>query len=67
MRMDELKPYEEPSQDFSDTVRIDTIVRDTAHTRDQVIDSLNSRKYDDIMAFYLLLAMRTHEVRKKHS
>lgn len=54
---DELKPYEEPSQDFSDSQRIDTIVRDTTYSREQVLDSLTSRKYDDIMAFYLLLAV----------
>ena len=58
---DELKPYEEPKQDFSDNHRIETIVRDTTHTREQILDSLTSRKYDDIMAFYLLLAMRTNE------
>ena len=58
---DELKPYEEPSQDFSDSQRIDTIVRDTAYNREQVLDSLTSRKYDDIMAFYLLLAEPTSD------
>jgi MAP/microtubule affinity-regulating kinase len=58
---DELKPYEEPNPDFNDTLRIDTIIRDSAYTREQIIDSLTSRKYDDIMAFYLLLAMRTNE------
>lgn len=64
---DELKPYEEPSQDFTDTQRIDVIVRDTVHNREQIVDSLTSRKYDDIMAFYLLLAVRTNEVRKQFS
>jgi MAP/microtubule affinity-regulating kinase len=59
---DELKPYEEPSQDFNDNYRIEAIIRDSAHTREQILDSLTTRKYDDIMAFYLLLAMRTNEV-----
>lgn len=58
---DELKPYEEPNQDFTDTSRIDTIVRDSAYTREQILDSLTTRKYDDIMAFYLLLNIRTNE------
>ncbi|CAF2879593.1 unnamed protein product [Rotaria sp. Silwood2] len=56
---DELKPYEEPSQDFNDNYRIETILRDGSYTRDQIIDSLTSRKYDDMMAFYLLLGLRT--------
>jgi len=59
---DELKPYEEPSQDFNDNYRIEAIIRDSTYTRDQILDSLTTRKYDDIMAFYLLLAMRTNEV-----
>lgn len=59
---DELKPYEEPSQDFSDNLRIELILRDTTHKREQVLDSLTARKYDDIMAFYLLLGVRTNEV-----
>ncbi|CAF0992093.1 unnamed protein product [Adineta steineri] len=58
---DELKPYEEPSQDFSDNYRIESIIRDGAYSRDQILDSLTTRKYDDIMAYYLLLAMRTNE------
>ena len=59
---EELKPYEEPSQDFSDNCRVETIIRDSAYTREQIMDSLTSRKYDDIMAFYLLLGIRTDEV-----
>jgi MAP/microtubule affinity-regulating kinase len=61
---DDLKPYEEPNQDFSDISRIETIIRDSAYNREQIIDSLTSRKYDDIMAFYLLLAIRTIEVNR---
>lgn len=59
---DELKPYEEPVQDFNDNYRIETITRDGNYTREQVNESLNSRKYDDIMAHYLLLGLRTNEV-----
>ncbi len=60
---DELKPYEEPNQDFNDTARVDVIVRDTTHRREQILDSLATRKYDDIMAFYLLLGIRSNEVK----
>ncbi len=60
---DELKPYEEPNPDFSDNHRIDIITRDSNYNREQVLDSLTSRKYDDIMAFYLLLGVRTNEVK----
>jgi len=59
---DELKPYEEPNQDFNDNSRVDIIIRDTNYKREQVLDSLTSRKYDDIMAFYLLLGVRSNEV-----
>jgi len=58
---DELKPYEEPILDLNDNYRIETIIRDTNHTREQILDSLTSRKYDDIMAHYLLLAIRLTE------
>jgi len=61
---DELKPYEEPSQDFNDNYRIDIIIRDSIYNREQILDSLTSRKYDDIMAFYLLLGIRTNEVKR---
>jgi len=43
---------------------LETILRDGTYARDQVLDSLVSRKYDDIMAFYLLLGLRTTEVIK---
>ncbi|CAF4637817.1 unnamed protein product, partial [Rotaria magnacalcarata] len=29
--------------------------------REQVLESLTSRKYDDVMAYYLLLGIRTNE------
>ena len=81
---DELRPFEEPSQDFSDNFRIGTkrsarrrlcpnrtffshlenIIRDSTYAREQIVDSLSTRKYDDIMAFYLLLGLRKSEVRE---
>ena len=64
---DELKPYEEPNQDFNDNYRIDIIIHDSIYNREQIIDSLVSRKYDDIMAFYLLLGIRANEVKKRYT
>ena len=61
---DELKPYEEPNQDLNDSYRIDIIMRDSAYTWEQVRESLSTRKYDDIMAFYLLLGTRTNQVKQ---
>jgi MAP/microtubule affinity-regulating kinase len=81
---DELRPYEEPSQDFSDNYRIGTkrrarrrlcfhwtlfshlenMIRDSTYVREQIVESLSTRKYDDIMAFYLLLGLRKSEVRE---
>ncbi|CAM4913064.1 unnamed protein product [Rotaria socialis] len=58
---EELRPFEEPSPDFSDNYRIEAILRETNYSREQTLDSLTSRKYDDIMAFYLLLGLRTNE------
>jgi hypothetical protein len=43
-------------------VIVDTIVRDSSYAREQILDSLTTRKYDDIMAYYLLLGIRTIEV-----
>jgi MAP/microtubule affinity-regulating kinase len=83
---EELRPYEEPSQDFCDNYRIgifefiqkkskilfilfyflEAILRDANYTRDQILDSLTSRNYDDIMAFYLLLGLRTIEVKQNY-
>lgn len=76
---DELKPYEEPTQDFTDNYRIgmyfyneenfyfdlyfsESILRDGFYAREQVLESLTTRKYDDIMAFYLLLGLKQNEV-----
>jgi len=56
---DELKPYDEPVQDFNDNYRIEMILRDGTYTREQILESLSTRKYDDILAHYLLLGLRT--------
>jgi hypothetical protein len=41
---------------------LETILRDGSYPREQIIDSLSTRKYDDVMAFYLLLGLRPIEV-----
>ncbi|GFV94121.1 hypothetical protein TNCV_2957782 [Trichonephila clavipes] len=60
---DELKPYIEPEPDFSDTRRMgkQEILLSMGYTQDEINDSLRSKKYDDIMANYLLLGKRTTE------
>ncbi|XP_035230991.1 MAP/microtubule affinity-regulating kinase 3-like isoform X7 [Stegodyphus dumicola] len=60
---DELKPYVEPEPDFSDTRRMgkQEILVSMGYTQDEINDSLRSKKYDDIMANYLLLGKRTTE------
>lgn len=45
---------------------IEAILRDCAYTREQIVDSLTTRKYDDITAFYLLLGLRTNDVNLNH-
>lgn len=51
---DELKPYVEPEPDLNDPRRIEILVN-MSLTRDEIEESLKNRKYDDIMANYLLL------------
>jgi hypothetical protein len=41
---------------------VETILREGTYTREQILDALSSRKYEDIMAFYLLLGLRNIEV-----
>ncbi|XP_049526412.1 MAP/microtubule affinity-regulating kinase 3 isoform X14 [Dermacentor silvarum] len=57
---DELKPYLEPETDLGDSKRIE-ILMSMGYSRDEIEDSLRNRKYDDIMANYLLLGKRTTE------
>ncbi|XP_064484701.1 MAP/microtubule affinity-regulating kinase 3-like isoform X3 [Ornithodoros turicata] len=57
---DELKPYVEPETDFGDSKRIEVLMS-MGYSRDEIEDSLRNRKYDEIMANYLLLGKRTTE------
>ncbi|CAG2166801.1 unnamed protein product [Oppiella nova] len=57
---DELKPYIEPEADLAELRRID-ILSSMGYGREEIEESLRSRKYDDIMANYLLLGKRTTE------
>ena len=38
------------------------LVKELKYSREQVDDSLKNKKYDEIMATYMLLAARTSEV-----
>ena len=58
---DELKPFVEPKQDFGDVRRIE-IIQKMGYSRFTIENSLSQRKYDDVMANYLLLGKRTTEV-----
>lgn len=51
---DELKPFLEPKQNFSDPVRFQTLMR-MGYSIEEIEESLRSRKYDEVMANYLLL------------
>ncbi|XP_074603309.1 MAP/microtubule affinity-regulating kinase 3-like isoform X2 [Brevipalpus obovatus] len=57
---DDLKPYSEPEQDFIDPKRVDTLIH-TGCTKVEVEESLRNKKYDDVMAYYLLLQKKTQE------
>ncbi|XP_074650689.1 MAP/microtubule affinity-regulating kinase 3-like isoform X2 [Tubulanus polymorphus] len=58
---DELKPFIEPTQDFSDPQRIDVMVS-MGFSRKEIEESLTQNKYDDVTATYLLLGRRNHEL-----
>lgn len=51
---DELKPFIEPKQNYSDPVRFQTLFR-MGYSIEEIEDSLRNRKYDEVMANYLLL------------
>ncbi|KFD50714.1 hypothetical protein M513_08370, partial [Trichuris suis] len=51
---DELKPYKEPTRDLNDPRRVNILVQ-MGYTKAQIIDSLQSEKFDDVFATYLLL------------
>ncbi|KAI0979108.1 hypothetical protein GJ496_010853 [Pomphorhynchus laevis] len=56
---EQLKPYVEPELDISDDLRIEMIIVETGATRETIKESLIRRKYDEHMAFYLLLGVTT--------
>lgn len=51
---DELKPYIEPEQDLTDQMRVN-LLTNLGYTKEEIEESLKNKKYDDIMANYLLL------------
>uniref|UniRef100_A0A8C2ZY72 non-specific serine/threonine protein kinase n=1 Tax=Cyclopterus lumpus TaxID=8103 RepID=A0A8C2ZY72_CYCLU len=51
---EELKPHIEPESDFSDISRIELMVT-MGFPKDEITESLQGQKYDDVMATYLLL------------
>uniref|UniRef100_A0A3Q0SPD2 non-specific serine/threonine protein kinase n=1 Tax=Amphilophus citrinellus TaxID=61819 RepID=A0A3Q0SPD2_AMPCI len=57
---EELKPYIEPEADFSDSSRIELMVT-MGFPKDEITESLQSQKYDEVMATYLLLGRKAPE------
>uniref|UniRef100_A0A3P9PXP2 non-specific serine/threonine protein kinase n=1 Tax=Poecilia reticulata TaxID=8081 RepID=A0A3P9PXP2_POERE len=57
---EELKPYIEPESDFSDSSRIELMVT-MGFPKEEITDSLQNQKYDDVMATYLLLGRKAPE------
>ncbi|UYV71487.1 MARK1 [Cordylochernes scorpioides] len=58
---DELRPYLEPEPDFGDSRRIAEVLMAMGCSKEEIDESLKSKKYDDIMANYLLLGRRPTE------
>lgn len=56
---DELKPYIEPVQDWTDPKRIEILQTGMGYSRDTVDEALKQQKFDDCYASYLLLGRRT--------
>uniref|UniRef100_A0A8C3G4R9 MAP/microtubule affinity-regulating kinase 3 n=1 Tax=Cyclopterus lumpus TaxID=8103 RepID=A0A8C3G4R9_CYCLU len=57
---EELKPHIEPESDFSDISRIELMVT-MGFPKDEITESLQGQKYDDVMATYLLLGRKGSE------
>uniref|UniRef100_A0A672G1I1 non-specific serine/threonine protein kinase n=1 Tax=Salarias fasciatus TaxID=181472 RepID=A0A672G1I1_SALFA len=57
---EELKPYIEPEADFTDSSRIELMVT-MGFPKDEITESLQGQKYDDVMATYLLLGRKAPE------
>jgi len=51
---DELRPFVEPKQNYNDPVRFQALFR-MGYLIEEVEDSLRNKKYDEVMANYLLL------------
>ncbi|XP_029310955.1 serine/threonine-protein kinase MARK2 isoform X7 [Cottoperca gobio] len=58
---EELKPYIEPMPDYKDPRRTD-IMLTMGFSQEEIQDSLVNQKYNDVMAAYLLLDYRNHEL-----
>lgn len=63
---DELKPFIEGETDFIDTKRVE-ILMSMGYSKEEIEESLKSKKYDDLMANYLLLQKRTNESEQSDS
>uniref|UniRef100_A0A8D3DJD7 MAP/microtubule affinity-regulating kinase 3 n=1 Tax=Scophthalmus maximus TaxID=52904 RepID=A0A8D3DJD7_SCOMX len=57
---EELKPHIEPEADFSDSSRIELMVT-MGFPKDEITESLQGQKYDEVMATYLLLGRKGSE------
>uniref|UniRef100_A0A665U230 MAP/microtubule affinity-regulating kinase 3 n=1 Tax=Echeneis naucrates TaxID=173247 RepID=A0A665U230_ECHNA len=58
---EELKPYTEPEQDFSDVERIE-LMGTMGFPQEEVMTALDGQKYNEAMATYLLLGRKPAEV-----
>lgn len=58
---DELKPFVEKNDDFSDPKRVEVLMG-MGYTKSDIEESLKNHKYDDIFATYLLLGRRSSDV-----
>lgn len=58
---DELKPYVEPEPDMSDHKRIEALVC-LGYNRQEIENSLDTARYDDVFATYLLLGRKSTDV-----
>lgn len=63
---DELKPYVESEPELNDQRRIDALAA-LGLPREDIEESLRNRKYDDVMANYLLLGKRLSEADQSDS
>lgn len=63
---DELKPYVESEPELNDQRRIDALAA-LGLPREEIEESLRNRKYDDVMANYLLLGKRLSEADQSDS